>query len=97
MFLLKLCIGWFLLERDLDFKCMEKKILKRKYYDDDDELEIKYLNSKPQIEVRYFRNLKKLLFRGLIKLNRNELHCSFQAPCKNSHRYSMNLSKKIEC
>lgn len=54
IFLLKLCIGWFLLERDLDFKCMkrEKKKLKRKYYDDD-ELEIKYLNSKPQIEVRF--------------------------------------------
>lgn len=50
-------VVFFLLERDLDFKSMKskkKKYLKRKYYDDDDELEIKYLNSKPRIEIRYF-------------------------------------------
>lgn len=46
--------------------------MKRKYYDDDDELEIKYLNSKPQIKVRYFKNLTNVLFRELITVNGKE-------------------------
>lgn len=73
-------VVFFLFERDLDFKCMKrKKKLKRKYYDDDDELEIKYLNSKPQIEVRYYSEFWQIRFcRGIIKVNRNKIYCSFQ-------------------